>query len=91
MVVAMGIAIITAFPALVLLLIALFHSLSRWHLRPIQALWLITILFVVAQMWVESQVLGTPAEPWLFDPSLAYSLVTGAEATYGLVVSRRSV
>ena len=82
-VVAMGIAIVTALPAFVLIPIGLYYSLTRWRLRPIQAFWVLTILFGVALEWVRS-------EPWLLALAMAYSLVAGAVAVYGLIVSQRS-
>jgi hypothetical protein len=88
-VVAVGIAIVTGLPTfLVLIPIGLYHSLTRWRLRPIQILWLLLILFALVQSVVESRVLGTSRSLWAHAPIVVYSVVTGALAGYGLVVSR---
>lgn len=88
-VVVLGIAIVIGLPTfLVLIPIGLYHSLTRWRLRPIQILWLLLILFALVQGGVESRVLGTSLELWAHAPIVVYCLVTGAVASYGLVVSR---
>ncbi len=88
-VIALGIAILTGLPTfLVLIPIGLYYSLTRWRQRPIQILWLLLILFVLVESGVESRVLGTSLELWAHAPIVLYSVVTGALAGYGLVVSR---